>query len=174
MFTNLSYLKKHTPENGTDRESYLSLLVDEYLNSSSLDSKSQVLANLANFAYDPINFAYIRDVGVFDVFLYVIKNECNIQLLHFATTGICNLCSDPVNLDYLIEHSGVKSLVVLLNSNHTEIIPDIIATFIYLFNNGRRTGDNTEIMQKIETLKQSQDKVISNLATVFMDIYQEQ
>lgn len=35
MFTSLSYLKKHTPENGTDRESYLSLLVDEYLNSAS-------------------------------------------------------------------------------------------------------------------------------------------
>lgn len=35
MFSNKSQLKKRTPENGIDRENFLSLLVDEYLNSTS-------------------------------------------------------------------------------------------------------------------------------------------
>lgn len=125
MFSSKAQLVKRTPENGTDRESFLSLLVDEYLHSSSYgnytivkakhffcmivlsvlythyvnvqflifsDGKCQVLANLANFAYDPINYQYIRDVGVLDIFLYVIKNESDRQLLHYAVAGLCNLC----------------------------------------------------------------------------------
>lgn len=34
MFSNKSQLKRRTPENGIDRENFLSLLVDEYLNST--------------------------------------------------------------------------------------------------------------------------------------------
>lgn len=34
MFSNKFQLKKRTPENGIDRENFLSLLVDEYLNST--------------------------------------------------------------------------------------------------------------------------------------------
>lgn len=35
MFSNKAQLQKRTPENGTDRESFLSLLVDEFLHSTS-------------------------------------------------------------------------------------------------------------------------------------------
>lgn len=35
MFSGKQYLRKRTPENGTDREDFLTLLVDEYLNSNS-------------------------------------------------------------------------------------------------------------------------------------------
>lgn len=34
-----------------------------------------MIANLANFANNPINYSYIRDVGVSDIFLYVLKIE---------------------------------------------------------------------------------------------------
>ena len=33
------------------------------------DAKLQVLANLANFAYDPINYEYLRQLNVIDLFL---------------------------------------------------------------------------------------------------------
>jgi len=33
------------------------------------ESKLQVLANLANFAYDPVNYDYIRRLNVIDLFL---------------------------------------------------------------------------------------------------------
>jgi len=33
------------------------------------DAKLQVLANLANFAYDPINYEYMRQLNAIDLFL---------------------------------------------------------------------------------------------------------
>ena len=33
------------------------------------EAKKQVLANLANFSYDPINFAYLKELNVVDLFL---------------------------------------------------------------------------------------------------------
>lgn len=56
------------------------------------EAKLQVLANLANFAYDPVNYSYIRDVGVLDIFLYVLKNETIGRLIRYAIAGVCNLC----------------------------------------------------------------------------------
>lgn len=33
------------------------------------ESKQEVLANLANFAYDPVNYEYMRTLNVIDLFL---------------------------------------------------------------------------------------------------------
>ena len=33
------------------------------------EAKHQVLANLANFAYDPINYEHIRKLNILDLFL---------------------------------------------------------------------------------------------------------
>ena len=35
----------------------------------SLESKLQILANLANFAYDPINYEYLRILNVIELFI---------------------------------------------------------------------------------------------------------
>ncbi|KAJ2946288.1 hypothetical protein O0L34_g12324 [Tuta absoluta] len=169
MFCNKAQLKKRTPENGTDRESFLSLLVDEYINTSSFDAKCQVLANLANFAYDPINYDYIRDVGVLDIFLYVLKNETNSKLLHFAAAGICNLCVDPLNVEYIFTHAGVKLIVTLLKCNHTEIVSDAITTLIYLYNHQTEPEiKNPEVIEVVQKLSEMDDKRIANLATIFL------
>lgn len=34
-----------------------------------IDYKQQVLANLANFAYDPVNYDYFRELNILDLFL---------------------------------------------------------------------------------------------------------
>ncbi|KAL0850015.1 hypothetical protein ABMA28_011925 [Loxostege sticticalis] len=169
MFSSKAQLQKRTPENGTDRENFLSLLVDEYLNSSSYDAKCQVLANLANFAYDPINNRYIRDVGVLDIFLYVLKNETDRKLLHFASAGVCNLCLDPANAEYILNHMGLKPVIALLGSEHNETVANSITTLIYLFNEQTKSEINTcEINSLVQKLAQSDDKMLSNLATVFL------
>ncbi|XP_013167114.1 PREDICTED: armadillo repeat-containing protein 7 [Papilio xuthus] len=168
MFSTKSQLRKRTPENGTDRENYLSLLVDEYLNSSSLDAKCQVLANLANFAYDPINYCFIRDVGALDIFLYVLKNESNDKLVNFACGGISNLCLDPLNTTYILD-SGILNLVPrLLKSGNTGIVASTLSIIIQIHNSlGKPELFNSEIIQNAEILKSSEEKVIANLATVF-------
>lgn len=169
MFSSKFQLQKRTPKNGTDRESFLSLLVDEFINSSSHDAKCQVLANLANFAYDPINYAYIRDVGVLDIFLHVLKHETNITLLQFACAGVCNLCSEPLNAEYILTQNGLKPIIKLLNSNN-QIAADAITTLIYLYNDQTKSEiKSSEVIQTIQTLKNSEDRILANLATIFLE-----
>lgn len=47
------------------------------------DAKEQVLANLANFAYDPSNYQYLRQLQVLDLFLDSLSEE-NETLIKFA------------------------------------------------------------------------------------------
>lgn len=54
------------------------------------EARCQVLANLANFAYDPINYPWVRQLGVIDVFLTQVS-EGSPDLCHFAIAGLCNL-----------------------------------------------------------------------------------
>ncbi|KAM9210975.1 armadillo repeat-containing protein 7 isoform 3-T4 [Dugong dugon] len=44
------------------RLGYLQALVSEFQETESQDAKEQVLANLANFAYDPSNYQYLRQL----------------------------------------------------------------------------------------------------------------
>nr|XP_026260613.1 armadillo repeat-containing protein 7 isoform X2 [Urocitellus parryii] len=44
------------------RLGYLQALVTEFQETESQDAKEQVLANLANFAYDPSNYQYLRQL----------------------------------------------------------------------------------------------------------------
>ncbi|XP_013002491.1 armadillo repeat-containing protein 7 isoform X5 [Cavia porcellus] len=44
------------------RLAYLQALVTEFQETESQDAKEQVLANLANFAYDPSNYEYLRQL----------------------------------------------------------------------------------------------------------------
>lgn len=57
---------------------------------SFLEAKEQVLANLANFAYDPINYPYFRTLRIIDIFLEQI-NQTKKKLIQYAVSGICNL-----------------------------------------------------------------------------------
>lgn len=49
------------------------------------------MANLANFAYDPINYGYIRQLKIIDLFLHTLSED-NLKLIRFAVGGICNVC----------------------------------------------------------------------------------
>jgi KaiC/GvpD/RAD55 family RecA-like ATPase len=54
------------------------------------EAKEQVLANLANFAYDPINYEFLRKLNVIDLFLDQLSEE-NTNLVQFGLGGLCNL-----------------------------------------------------------------------------------
>lgn len=55
-----------------------------------LECKKQTLANLANFAYDPINYEFIKQLHLTDLFLSEISGT-NEELIHFGLSGLCNL-----------------------------------------------------------------------------------
>ena len=69
MFSSKEYLEKKTGAWGVGRFKYLQALVTEFQDTSKKENKLQVLANLANFAYDPINYDYFRQLNILDLFL---------------------------------------------------------------------------------------------------------
>lgn len=69
MFTSKAQLEKKTGKWGMGRFQYLQTLVTEFQDTSKQEYKLQVLANLANFAYDPINYEYFRQLNILDLFL---------------------------------------------------------------------------------------------------------
>lgn len=52
------------------------------------EAKEQVLANLANFAYDPKNYEYLRQLQVLDLFLDMLTED-NETLVEFAIGKNC-------------------------------------------------------------------------------------
>ena len=80
MFSTPQTLERRTGENGVGRFDYLKQLVNEFKSTDSDDYKLQILANLANFAYDPINFEYFRRLIV-----RIISNKLVSQLVVFVT-----------------------------------------------------------------------------------------
>ena len=71
MFSSKEYLEKKTGLWGVGRFKYLQALVTEFQDTSKHEHKQQVLANLANFAYDPINYEHFRRLNILDLFLGV-------------------------------------------------------------------------------------------------------
>ncbi|XP_056673156.1 armadillo repeat-containing protein 7 isoform X2 [Monodelphis domestica] len=83
------------PEGG--RLEYLQALVTEFQETASQEAKEQVLANLANFAYDPNNYQYLRELQVLDLFLDVLSEDSD-TLVEFAI-GFLHLSATIHSLD---------------------------------------------------------------------------
>ena len=73
-----------------------------------VDSKREILANLANFAYDPINYEYFRQLNILDMFLGIVAVHIYI---------VCFIIVQPVPWAYQTwSHSkSSKCLVRILN-----------------------------------------------------------
>lgn len=54
------------------------------------EAQRQVLANLTNFSYDPINFEFLRELNILEIFLGQLSDN-NEDLVHFSLAGLCNL-----------------------------------------------------------------------------------
>ncbi|XP_032664687.1 uncharacterized protein LOC116841176 [Odontomachus brunneus] len=131
MFSSKAQLIKRTGKNGVGRYDFLKLLATEYQVTKSKDAKEQVLANLANFAYDPINYGYIRQLSIIDLFLSALSED-NLRLVRFAIGGICNLCVDAINKIYILRNRGVELVSSLLSSQDEDVVLSAIATLMFL------------------------------------------
>ncbi|KAI8095511.1 hypothetical protein BDF21DRAFT_8865 [Thamnidium elegans] len=96
MFQSKEYILKKHGQNGTDRAYYLKQLTEEYKKTDEQEAKQQVLANLANFAYDPINFNMLWDLEVVDLFLEATTSQDPL-LQEFGMGGLANICLGKVN-----------------------------------------------------------------------------
>ncbi|XP_075850854.1 armadillo repeat-containing protein 7 isoform X4 [Microcebus murinus] len=90
------------------RLGYLQALVTEFQETESQDAKEQVLANLANFAYDPNNYQYLRQLQVLDLFLDSLSEE-NETLVEFA------IARDPRKHSSFLSIDSLPGILCRLN-----------------------------------------------------------
>ncbi|XP_065083236.1 LOW QUALITY PROTEIN: uncharacterized protein LOC135705430 [Ochlerotatus camptorhynchus] len=167
MFSNHEQLKRRTPKDGIDRREFITLLVDEYYETPSLAAQQQVTANLANFAYDPINWGYLRQAKAHDLFIEILNNSVDPALLIHAAAGVCNFCLDEQIGEYLRRGGTVKQLRTLIEKypNSGELLGHLLTTLIYL--------DKQPIDQAFRrlmlSLQRGTNKIVANLATVYLE-----
>ncbi|KAJ8983141.1 hypothetical protein NQ317_014716 [Molorchus minor] len=107
MFSRKERLIQKTGETGIGRYEYLKQLIKEFTTTTALESKQQILANLANFAYDPINYEYMKQLHLIDLFLDQLS-EVDEILKHFSLAALCNISCDPEAREYILSLNGIK------------------------------------------------------------------
>ncbi|KAL7989462.1 hypothetical protein Chor_012128 [Crotalus horridus] len=156
---------------GLGRLEYLQALVTEFQVTDNSDAKEQVLANLANFAYDPQNYEYLRQLRVLDLFLDMLTED-NDNLVEFALGGLCNLCLDKINKDYILEAGGVSAVVNCLASANEETILSAVTTLMYLSTpQSRQEITALPVIECMLRFSLSTNRRLKNLATIFLEDY---
>ncbi|XP_032995168.1 armadillo repeat-containing protein 7 isoform X2 [Lacerta agilis] len=156
---------------GLGRLEYLQALVTEFQVTESSEAKEQVLANLANFAYDPKNYEYLRQLKVLDLFLDMLSED-NETLVEFALGGLCNLCLDKINKDYILDADGVAAVVGSLSSSNEETVMSAVTTLMYLTTpQSRQQITALPVVECMLRFSLSANRRLRNLATIFLEDY---
>ncbi|GFT50119.1 armadillo repeat-containing protein 7 [Nephila pilipes] len=158
-------------KNPKERFSFLRELVTEFQDTNSTEAKEQVLANLANFAYDPENYVHIKELNIVDLFLDNLQDS-NANFTEFAIGGICNLCLDKSFKQHIYKRGGVSKVISCLSSEREEIVLSAITTLMYLVSPDSK-GDITTapVIDCMLRFQDSDNKRLSNLASVFVQDY---
>ncbi|OAD75935.1 hypothetical protein PHYBLDRAFT_142919 [Phycomyces blakesleeanus NRRL 1555(-)] len=126
MFQSKEYILRHRGKKGPDREEYLRQLVQEYSVTDNLESKQQILANLGNFAYDPVNFVWLWNLKVVDLFLDAVTCEDPL-LQEFGMGGLSNICLDPIHHEHILsEPYHIRAIMECLFSDELKYTENTI------------------------------------------------
>lgn len=106
-----------------------------------IESQEQVLANLANFAYDPLNYHYLRQLRVIELFVKALDSR-NPYFVQYSLKGLCNCVNDPLNQHIIFEKGGIVQLKDLLKSSDVSIVKNTLTTLIYFSSSPYYTGNN--------------------------------
>ncbi|CAG8439110.1 13288_t:CDS:10 [Acaulospora colombiana] len=172
MFSTHRQLEKRTGKSGTPRLEYLQELVNEYQNTSDQEAKYQVLANLANFAYDPINYEWLWELNVVDLFLGSsltdTLTEPDEKIKEFGLSGLCNLCLEKRNKEHIMNNDGVPLVIDCIFSEKEDIILSAITTLMFLIsqNDDDEKGDEQLLVRK---LADKSDVLIENFRPGVME-----
>ncbi|KAG9303298.1 hypothetical protein G9A89_013624 [Geosiphon pyriformis] len=173
MFSTTRQLEKRTGKYGTSRLEYLQELVNEYQDTKDLEAKQQVLANLANFAYDPINYPFLLQLNVVDLFLDALT-EAEEKTVEFGLGGICNICLEKSAKEHIINNDGIPLIVDCLSSKNENILLSALSSLMFLITISSEADILTKtVHNRVQELSLSENRKFSNLANVFLQDYFE-
>ncbi|PKA60892.1 hypothetical protein AXF42_Ash006527 [Apostasia shenzhenica] len=135
MFTNDQRQVERMGKYGTPRPQYLQEIILCFVTYSDnvAESKERVVAHLANFAYDPYNYAFLRQLNVLELFLDCITEQ-NEKLIEFGVGGICNSCVDPENAAIIVKCGGIPLVIQCLSSPVRNTVNYALTSLYYLCN----------------------------------------
>ncbi|KAH8288728.1 hypothetical protein KR054_008688 [Drosophila jambulina] len=135
MFSSHRHLKRRTPAQGIDRREYIGHLVEEYYTTTNVEAQEQVTANLANFAYDPINWPHLLEADALDVFVASLESQ-NLHLKLHGIAALCNICLDKSAAKHIREHL-ILLIGLFARTDHPEIVLHSLALFYQLLEAGQ-------------------------------------
>ncbi|XP_022894596.1 armadillo repeat-containing protein 7-like [Olea europaea var. sylvestris] len=171
MFTNARRQEERTGKYGTPRVQYLQELVSQFQNASNEESKEKIVANLANFAYDPFNYTFLRQLNILELFLDCMT-EPNERLVEFGIGGICNSCADPANAAVVTQSGGIPLVIQCLSSPVRNTVNYALGALYYLCNElNKEEILKPEVVDVIKRYAASSTVSVSfsNLAHAFLD-----
>ncbi|KAI3922895.1 hypothetical protein MKW98_007026 [Papaver atlanticum] len=172
MFTNNKRQQERTGRNGSPRLQYLQELVSEFQNATNEETKEKVVAHLANFAYDPFNFTFLRQLNVLDLFLNCVT-EPNEKLVEFGVGGICYASVDPANAALISQCDGIPLVVQCLSNPVRNTVMNYALGALYYLCNPMNKEEilKPEVVEVIEryTSAGAVSVSFSNLAKEFLE-----
>ncbi|KAH0933258.1 hypothetical protein HID58_010375 [Brassica napus] len=181
MFTNNQRQEERTGKTGTPRLQYLQELVSQFQNATDermttlvLNTKERIVANLANFSYDPYNYTILRQqLNVLELFIDCIT-EPNEKLVEFGIGGICNACAEPKNAATIVEADGIPLIIKCLSSPVRNTVNYALGALYYICDYNRATREmilRAEVLDLIERYAAAETVCVSfsNLAKAFLD-----
>eukprot|EP00300_Choanocystis_sp_HF-7_P012933 c18090_g1_i3.p2 GENE.c18090_g1_i3~~c18090_g1_i3.p2 ORF type:complete len:180 (-),score=52.92 c18090_g1_i3:795-1334(-) len=172
MFTSQDRLRTHTKPHDLNRFEFLKALVKEFQTSPVVGDREQVAANLANFAYDPINSKHLRALNILDLFLDCLTEQDNPNLMLFGSAGLCNASIDEENRMWIAQNDGIEVLLECLGHAAEEVMVNCLTTLIYLdCPPARQVLSRSDVLDSVRVLISSSDPRVSNLAQIFCSVY---
>ncbi|ETP53687.1 hypothetical protein F442_01439 [Phytophthora nicotianae P10297] len=149
MLSSRERLQERQGQYAAPRHEYLQQLVDEFQRSPDILRKEEIVANLGNFAYDPINYASLCRLRIMDLFLNILdadqeakdskeesksaqqgpaikslsRHSRRHKLVEFALGGICNCVPDPLLQQQFIDGDGVEIIAPYILETSLESEP---------------------------------------------------
>ncbi|XP_065360972.1 armadillo repeat-containing protein 7 isoform X2 [Calliphora vicina] len=166
MFSSHNHLKRKTPEQGINRQEFIEHLVEEYYTSTNA-AQEQVTANLANFAYDPINWDYLKTAEVLKLFFELLQTPNEKFQLH-GSAGLCNICLDHEAHNYIVKSQNFNKIKdLLIKTKNLNVILNILTLLYQLLSHSESTknfilcGTILKQIQHFKTLYEKDQRIVN-------------
>ncbi|XP_013110067.2 LOW QUALITY PROTEIN: uncharacterized protein LOC106088869 [Stomoxys calcitrans] len=171
MFNSHKHLKRKTPCPGINREEFIQHLVDEYYTTNNIEAQEQVTANLANFAYDPLNWSFLIKADAVKLFLEILE-ERNEKLQLHGIAGLTNICLDDNIYKYFNNPEVIQQIHRLfLASNNQEILINCCTIYQFLAKDNKSNILPAKILlrvQNINTDSKGKNIRLSNITSLLL------
>ncbi|KAG2176946.1 hypothetical protein INT43_007600 [Umbelopsis isabellina] len=176
MFQTNAHIQRRRGKDGKSRQEHLQDLANEYKKSNTIEIRLRVLSNLANFAYDPINYEWLRQAGATELFVDVLLDDTSdIQLQQIALSGLCNYALDHRTQERLAKDDAVvhQCLHYVFESNFDNrmLVTAVCLLWHICMPDNISTITTPDLKYRLEDICNSQhgNQQLKNMCRIFID-----